>query len=188
MNSAERDQESMNMGRDVKSMELAKAKADFAFEVTKAEPTLTMMAVGKKVIEKFGQSLAPYRLREAFLEGGGTIQPRKKRAASPSPRSGAVGASLAPFERDTQRKRDPGRRKADKAATRIARTLNALEKHVVVLKADNTEVHEFGSAEQAKRFVAAKVSDGRCCGRDWFLHTPAARNQHWHLIRHRIAP
>jgi hypothetical protein len=33
------------MGRDAKSMELAKTKADYAWEVTKAEPALTMMVV-----------------------------------------------------------------------------------------------------------------------------------------------
>jgi hypothetical protein len=161
MNAAESKQGSVIMGRDAKSMELAKAKANYALEVTKAEPTLTMMAVGKKVIEKFGQSLAPYRLREAFLEGGGAIQPRKKKAAgSPKSTASTVETSTVRRERSVQGKRDPGSRKADEAAARVKRTLNALEKHVVVLKADDTQVHEFSSAEQAKRFVAGKVSEG----------------------------
>ncbi len=146
------------MGRDAKSMEAAKAKADYALEITKAEPTLTMTVVGKKVLEKFGQSLAPNRLRAAFLEGGGTIQPRKKRRAS-KPKL-TVESSPVQRERAIQGKRGPGRRKADKTVARINRALNALEKHVVVLKANDTQVHEFNSAEQAKRFVEGKLSEG----------------------------
>lgn len=139
-------------------MELAKAKADYALEVTKAEPTLTMMAVGEKVVEKFGRTLAPYKLREAFLKGGGTIQPRRRRRAD-KPRL-TVESSPVQREQAIQSNRGPGRRKADRAASDNNRVLNSLEKHVVVLKSGDTRVHEFGSAEQAKRFVAGKLAEG----------------------------
>jgi len=164
------------MGRDAKSMELAKAKADYALEVTKADAELSMTAVGKKVIEKFGKSLAPNKLRAAFLEGGGTIQPRgkKRRAGNPGARVGALPKRASAGLKTKRKKaskqtgksaarkshRAAGRRKADKAAARTTRALNEAHKHMVVIQAGDLQLQGFNSAEQAKQFISAELANG----------------------------
>lgn len=162
------------MGRDAKSIELAKAKADYALEITKPEPKLSMMAVGKKVTEKFGQSLAPNRLREAFLAGGGSIQYRgKRRSGKPQVAASTNQASLK-AERQRVRSagqaapkcksRRAGRRKADKTAAKATRTLNDAHKHVVVIRAGDLQVQGFHTTEQAKQFISAELAGGTAVG------------------------
>ncbi|MBP9890319.1 MAG: hypothetical protein KBG84_00310 [Planctomycetes bacterium] len=139
------------------SPELVGAKLSYVKELVTADKSLLMYAVAKKVQKKFNESLAPDKLRAAFLESGGTIMRRGAKRKVNGQRS----ASEKPQGAPKPDKRKPGRREADKVAARSVRALDELEKHVVVVRSgDVPEVHEFASQDRAKSFLSGKLSDG----------------------------
>jgi hypothetical protein len=139
------------------SPELVGAKLAYVKELVTADKSLLMFAVAKKVQEKFNESLAPDKLRAAFLESGGTITARgakrkvKRQSSSGEQSQGAPKAD----------KRKSGRREADKVAAQSLRAIAELEKHIVVVRAGEfTEAHEFASQDEAKNFLSGKLSSG----------------------------
>lgn len=139
------------------SPELVGAKLAYVKELVTADKSLLMYAVAKKVQKKFNESLAPDKLRAAFLESGGTITPRGARRKVKQKSCAVEKPQVAP-KPDV---RKPGRREADRVATRSVLALAELEKHIVVVRSgDVPEVHEFASHDQAKSFLSGKLSDG----------------------------
>lgn len=137
------------------SQKLVQAKVAFVKELVEANRSLLMYAVAQEIQHKFGETLAPDKLRAAFLEAGGTITKRgaKRKAASPVQEHSENALEPA--------RRKPGRRKADKVAARSVRALANLQKHIVVVRtSDVPEVHEFTSPDEAKSSLFSKLSAG----------------------------
>ncbi|GIK52179.1 MAG: hypothetical protein BroJett014_11520 [Planctomycetota bacterium] len=138
------------------SPELVNAKIDYVRELVGADQTLLMFAVAKKVKEKFNESLAPDKLRAAFVEAGGTVGKPGQRAKSP----GESAKTTQQAEPKPQRRKS-GRRRADKAAAKARVALENLGKHIVVIRnGDAPEVKEFTSPDKAREFLQAKLSAG----------------------------
>lgn len=136
--------------------ELAKAKEAYVKELVSADKSLVMRYIAKKVEEKFGKALAPHKLRAAFLEAGGTIQPR---GAKRGKRTQEAAASKETSSEPERRRR--GRRKADKTANKAVAALENLGKHIVVIhNGDTPEVKEFTSPDKARAFLESKLSAG----------------------------
>lgn len=142
------------------SPELVSAKLNYVKELVAADNSLLMYAVAKKVHEKFGESLAPDKLREAFLQSGGTIGRRgPKRIARQA--EVANPANESPKVSSTAEMRKPGRRRTDTAAAHAAHALSQFAKHIVVVRANGaSEVHEFASPDDARKFLSRKLEDG----------------------------
>lgn len=137
------------------SPESVKAKIAFVKETVAAGKSLLMNAVAKKVREKFNESLAPDKLRAAFLEAGGTIG-KPGRPKNPYGKA----ATAQPAEPKPER-RKARRRRADKSATKAVAALQNLDKHIVVIRnGDTPEVHEFKTPDKAKSFLTDKLAKG----------------------------
>lgn len=139
------------------SQKLVAAKVAYVKELVGADKSLLMYAVAQEVQHKFGETLAPDKLRAAFLEAGGTITRRgaKRKAENQSP------VSDRPQLAAKRSKRMPGRRNEDKVAAQSVHALADLEKHIVVVRVgDVPEVHEFASQDQAKSFLSSRLSGG----------------------------
>lgn len=116
-------------------------------ELHKKQPDLTMNQVGKIVRQEFGTQLAFPKLKEIWEKIGGKIEMRGRRAQAAS----AGGPN----------RRKPGRRKADKVAAKVQRTLGSLPQHVVVVRGDHgPETHEFNSREDATEFTRKQIESG----------------------------
>jgi len=118
---------------------------------------MLMYGVQQEIQHKFGETLAPDKLRAAFLEAGGTISKRggrrKAKAETPVDEQPVLAPKTA--------KRKPGRRKADKVAAQSVRVLAELSKHIVVVRTgDVPEVHEFASQDEAQNFLSGRLSGG----------------------------
>jgi hypothetical protein len=138
--------------------ELAKAKAAYVKELVTVDKSSVMRFIAKKVEEKFGKTLAPEKLRAAFIEAGGVIQPPgRTRATKDAP--AAKSKDTAPTAKTERRK--PGRRKADKAAAKAVTALSNLGQHIVVIhNGDTPEVQEFSTPEKARAFLSETLSTG----------------------------
>lgn len=116
-------------------------------EIHKQQPALSMNQVGKIVRKEFGTQLAFPKLKEIWEKLGGKIEMRGRRA-----QAAAVGVP---------NRRKPGRRKADKVAARVQRTLGTLPQHVVVVRGGHgPETHEFNSREDATEFTRKQIESG----------------------------
>jgi hypothetical protein len=137
--------------------ELAKAKEAYVKELVSADKSLVMRYIAKKVEEKFGKALAPHKLRAAFLEAGGAIQPRGAKRGKRTQEAAAT-SKITASEPERRRK---GRRKADKATNKAVAALENLGKHIVVIRnGDTPEVKEFTSPDKARAFLENKLSAG----------------------------
>lgn len=116
-------------------------------EIHKKQPELTMNQVGKIVRKEFGTQLAFPKLKEIWEKIGGKIEMRGRRAQAQA--AGGKG------------RRKPGRRKADKVAAKVQRTLGSLPQHVVVVRgAHGPETHEFTTREEATEFTRKQIESG----------------------------
>lgn len=116
-------------------------------EIHKKQPELTMNQVGKIVRKEFGTQLAFPKLKEVWEKIGGKIEMRGRRAQAQ-----AAGG---------QGRRKAGRRKADKVAAKVQRTLGSLPQHVVVVRGSHgPETHEFGTREEATEFTRKQIESG----------------------------
>jgi hypothetical protein len=115
--------------------------------IHKQQPELTMNQVGKIIRKEFGTQLAFPKLKEVWERIGGKIEMRGRRAQAAS---GGV-----------PNRRKPGRRKADKVAARVQRTLGSLPQHVVVVRGNaGPETHEFSTREAATDFTRRQIESG----------------------------
>lgn len=138
------------------SSELVSAKVAFVKETVSADKSLLMYAVAKKVKEKFGETLAPDKLRVAFLEAGGAIKPRNRRKPAYE-----TAAEKTVETAPRSNRRAVGRRRADKASAEAVRTLVNLGRYIVVVRnGDAPEIHEFDSPAKAKEFLSGKLTAG----------------------------
>ncbi|MCC6575129.1 MAG: hypothetical protein IT462_15235 [Planctomycetes bacterium] len=144
------------MGRDAKSIAMAKKKVEYVAEVLKAEPGLTVKAVGTKIHEKFGSRLYYQKLREAFVAAGGRVARRGR------PRKQVKGTSgVRAKGRRVARRRKTGRRTADRVAAKAARGLKAMDAYLVVIKTDDKPlVRSVASKEEMAGFVARQLVVG----------------------------
>lgn len=144
------------MGRDAKSVALAKKKVEYVADVLKAEPGLTVKAVGMKIHEKFGSRLYYQKLREAFVAAGGKVARRGR------PRKQVQGKSgLYAKGQRGGRRRKTGRRTADRVAAKAARGLKAMDTYLVVIKtADKPLVRGLASKDETTAFVAQQLTVG----------------------------
>lgn len=139
------------------SQKLVQAKVDYVKELVGANKAMLMYGVQQEVQHKFGETLAPDKLRAAFLQAGGTIGKRGGRRKAEAETLVDVKPVLA--AKTTKRK--PGRRRADKVAAQSVRVLTELGKHIVVVRTEDVpEVHEFASQDEAKSFLSGQLSDG----------------------------
>ncbi|MBV6514616.1 MAG: hypothetical protein HPKKFMNG_00244 [Planctomycetes bacterium] len=128
-----------------RSIENTLKKQAFVEEQHKENPKLTMNQIGKLVRQKFGTQLAFPKLKEVWERIGGKIENRGRRAQA--------NAAQTP--------RKAGRRKSDKAAARVQRTLSGLPQHVVVVRgASGPETHEFTGRDQAVEFTRKQIEGG----------------------------
>lgn len=138
------------------SPELVNAKIAYVKELVGADKTLLMFAVAKKVKEKFNESLAPDKLRAAFVEAGGTVGKPGQRAKTSNDSN-----NTTPQAEPKPQRRKAGRRRADKAANKAVAALENLRKHIVVIRnGDTPEVREFASPDKARAFLESKLSAG----------------------------
>lgn len=138
------------------SPELVNAKIAYVKELVGADKTLLMFAVAKKVKEKFNESLAPDKLRAAFVEAGGTVGKPGQRAKSPD-----ESAKTTQQAEPKPQRRKAGRRRADKAATKAVAAFENLGKHIVVIRNGGVpEVKEFTSPDKARAFLEDKLAAG----------------------------
>ncbi len=116
-------------------------------EIHKKQPELTMNQVGKIVRQEFGTQLAFPKLKEIWQRIGGKIEMRGRRAQ-------AAAAGIP-------NRRKPGRRKADKVAAKVQRTLGSLPQHVVVVRGQaGPETHEFADRQSATEFTRRQIEGG----------------------------
>lgn len=122
-------------------------KQAYVAELLKANPKHTMNAIGKAVTKKFGTQLAYDKLRQAFVAGGGKLAKRGPRRGSKKARK--AGA------------RKPGRRKSDRAAARLKRTITGSPAHlVVVMRRGTIEPNAFDTLAAAREFATECLSKG----------------------------
>ncbi|MCC6575148.1 MAG: hypothetical protein IT462_15335 [Planctomycetes bacterium] len=144
------------MGRDAKSVALAKKKVEYVADVLKAEPGLTVKTVGTKIHEKFGSRLYYQKLREAFVAAGGKIARRGRPRKHDKNRSG-----LRTQRRHVGRRRKAGRRGTDRSVAKAARRLKAMDVYLVVIKTDDKPlVRSMATKDETAAFVAQQLAVG----------------------------
>lgn len=153
------------MARDAKSIELANQKAAYIGELLKDDPKMTLLAVRKKVQEKFHSMLNFKRAREAFIAAGGKVRAkhsskrRRKNAASASEALPKRGPGRPP--KNAQTPRGPGRRTEDKLAAQSTAALRKFGPHLVLVNANNQpQVHTFATKLEASGFVSQQLCEG----------------------------
>lgn len=128
-----------------RSVENTQKKQEMVKQLIKENPAITMNEAGKRVRQQFGTQLAFPRLRDAFMAAGGTLGKQGRRKGS---KPGMPG-------------RRAGRRKSDRAAARLSRTLGGLPQHVVVVRGDEIpETHQFHSRDEAIVFTKRQLESG----------------------------
>ncbi|MDC1142537.1 hypothetical protein OAU50_05565 [Planctomycetota bacterium] len=78
-----------------RSVETTAKKVAYVAQLLGKDKTLTMNAIGKAVIAKFGTQLAHPKLREAFVKAGGKVDTRKGNRTKGNGRKGKAGAKTA---------------------------------------------------------------------------------------------
>ena len=122
-------------------------KQAYVAELLKADPKQTMNAVGKAVTKHFGTQLAYDKLREAYIASGGKLAKRGPKKGS---KKGRTSAS-----------RKPGRRKADRAAVKLKRTISANPAHLVIVQRDGSiQPNPFDTVAQAREFATKCLAQG----------------------------
>lgn len=151
------------MPRDAKSIELANQKAAYIGELLKDDPKLTLLAVRKKVQDKFHSMLNFKRAREAFIAAGGKVRAKH---SSKRRRKNAAGASEALPKRGPGRppnteRRKPGRRAADKSNAETVGNLGRLGTHLVVITTEGQPLlRDFPKRDEAVAFIEKQLSVG----------------------------
>jgi hypothetical protein len=130
-----------------RSVENTAKKQDMVKQLIKDHAGITMNEVGKRVRQHFGTQLAFPKLREAFMASGGTLGKQGRRKGS----GGKPGMPNRKF----------GRRKSDRLAARLSRTLGGLPQHIVVVRGDDMpETHQFHTRDDAVIFTKKQLESG----------------------------
>ncbi|MCC6574426.1 MAG: hypothetical protein IT462_11605 [Planctomycetes bacterium] len=153
------------MPRDAKSIELANKKAAYIGELLKDEPKLSLLAVRKKIQEKFEASLNFKRSRAEFIAAGGKVRAKH---SSKRRRKNVLAASEALPKRgpgrppkNAKQDRGPGRRKADRSAVETTAALRKFGQHLVVISAEGSPlIRTFANKGEASAFVQSQLKVG----------------------------
>ena len=147
---------------------VTKKQQEFVREAVKKDPKVKMYGVLQLIKKKFGGQSDYYKLREAYLEAGGTVSKvmgghkasGKKVGRPPKSTAGKPVASVSSVATKVERG-GAGRRKADQAAAHASKSFSSHAQHIVIVTMDGTlDTYTFDNREQARNFVESQFKAG----------------------------